>query len=212
MLSLTLIGIGRGHRAPLSGQSRAGLLCGNRVSSYAARGFHLLGANGAVLVLMMSLMLGMACAAEVERFQEGDLKVLYNGLHCLNADGEHGELVQRVQQVARSPESMQVQSTNMDPVAKPTTMESSGGQLTLEEFSVVLDDGDNERLYHSVQMYYSAKSPANIIVGLTALAFIDHKTCQTTWIRLPEAGTSDFDLVWTRDEGWVDKYYEWLYE
>ena len=88
-----------------------------------------------LLVFLLSLVLGMGCAVEVERFQEGDLKVLYNGLHCLNADGEHGELVQRVQQVVRSPESMQVQSTNMDPVAKPTTMEGSGGQLNLEEFS-----------------------------------------------------------------------------
>ena len=39
---LDLPGMGRGHRAPLLGQSRAGLLCGNRVSSYTARGFLML--------------------------------------------------------------------------------------------------------------------------------------------------------------------------
>ena len=158
-----------------------------------------------LLVFLLSLVLGMGCAVEVERFQGGDLKVLYNGLHCLNADGEHGELVQRVQQVVRSPESMQVQSTNMDPVAKPTTMEGSGGQMNLEEFSVALDDGDNERLYHSAQMYFSAKSSANIIVGLTALAFIDHKTCQTTWIRIPDLGG-----IWTKGQGWEWTHPDWM--
>ena len=39
MPSLNPVGLGRGHYAPLLGQSRAGLLCGNRVSSYATRGF-----------------------------------------------------------------------------------------------------------------------------------------------------------------------------
>ena len=39
MPSLDPVGLGRGHCAPLLGQSRAGLLCGNRVSSYATRGF-----------------------------------------------------------------------------------------------------------------------------------------------------------------------------
>ena len=52
--------------------------------------------NGAVLmgyigVLLLSLMLGMACAAEVGRFQEGDLKVRYNGLLCFNDERTHGE-------------------------------------------------------------------------------------------------------------------------
>ena len=39
MPSLDPFGLGRGHYAPLLGQSRAGLLCGNRVSSYATRAF-----------------------------------------------------------------------------------------------------------------------------------------------------------------------------
>ena len=53
-----------------------------------------------------------------------------------------------------------------------------------------------KRLYHSAQMYFSAKSSANIIVGLTALAFSDHKTCQTTWIRIPDLGG-----IWTKGQG-----------
>ena len=172
-------------------------------------------------VFLLSLMLAMGCAAELQRFQETDPKIRYLGEHCRNADGTVGSLADKVREKMIFPATMQIVSTNIEPVARVTEFKKGEvsfsqygwGPLSFDEFQATLDDGWEEYpQFHKVQMEISTKSKANIIVGVTAHAFIEHQTCAETWIMLPKAGTSDFDLVWTRDEGWVDKYYEWLYE
>ena len=90
-----------------------------------------------LLVFLLSLVLGMGCAVEVERFQEGDLEVLYNGLHCLNADGEHGELVQRSSAGGAVPLRVcRCSPPTWTRLPSPPPWKVSGGQLNLEEFSV----------------------------------------------------------------------------
>ena len=178
----------------------------------------MLGANGAVLVLMMSLMLGMACAAEVENFQEGDLKIRYYGEHCRNADGTVGSLADKVRGAMSFPATMQVLSTNIEPVARVNEFKGEvsfnqygWGPLSFDEFQATLDDGWGEYpRFHKVQMEISTKSKANIIVGITVHAFIEHQTCAETWVILPGAGKRGFDVIWTRDEGWYDEYQKWL--
>ena len=144
--------------------------------------------NGAVLmgyigVLLLSLMLGMACAAEVENFQEKNLKIRYYGEHCRNADGTVGSLADKVRGQMIFPATMQVLSTNIEPVARVNEFKKGEvsfsqygwGPLRFDEFQATLDDGWGEYpRFHKVQMEISTKSKANIIVGVTAHAFIEH--------------------------------------
>ena len=79
--------------------------------------------NGAVLmgyigVLLLSLMLGMACAVEVESSQERDLKIRYYGENCRNADGTVGSLADKVRGQMIFPATMQILSTNIGPAGR----------------------------------------------------------------------------------------------
>ena len=166
-----------------------------------------------LLIFLLSLMLGMACTAEVERSQEGDLKVRYNGLHCFNDERTHGSLAAKVREKMLFSGSMQILSTNIGPAGRANVIRGlvgthygGFGPFSFDDFQSALDDGESSKLAHRVKMEISAKAKNGNITGMTTYAFIDHQTCAELWIALvgPERsdGTISAWSLWTKDEGW----------
>ena len=158
-------------------------------------------------VFLLSLMLAMGCAAELQSFQETDLKIRYLGEHCRNADGTVGSLADKVREKMIFPATVQILSTNIGQAGRANDLRGDGvpdsflgfGPFSFDAFQSALDDGE-DFLVHRVQMELSTKSKANTIVGITAYAYIEHQTCAETWIILPHSASAYW--LWTKDEGW----------
>ena len=168
-----------------------------------------------LLISLLSLMLGLGCATQVGSFQEGDLKVRYNGLHCFNDERAHGSIAAKVREKMIFPGVMQILSTNIGPAGRAnglpkgssrfTPSYSGFGAFSFEDFQAALDEGAAFPV-HRVQMELAAKSKSGNITGMTVYAFIEHQTCAELWMALVGPERSDGTIaawwLWTKDEGW----------